>query len=155
MRIPVATFTFVLAIVEHQNKFLLAQEAKPERHKSWYLPAGGVDPYEDLVTAAIRETQEETGIVVEPTGILWFEHELYDTQRAAQPRARWRFFLTAKPVGGTLKKRADKHSLQAGWFSLSEARRLPLRSTEVLTALETYTHSKVIVPISLYRMVRL
>ena len=35
---------------------------KPDYKDTWQLPGGGVDEFEDPRTAAIRETEEETGI---------------------------------------------------------------------------------------------
>lgn len=37
---------------------------KPDYKDTWQLPGGGVDEYEDPKQAAVRETKEETGIVI-------------------------------------------------------------------------------------------
>lgn len=44
-------------------ELLLVESAKPiHRGKLYIFPAGGIDPGEDSLTAAIRETEEEAGI---------------------------------------------------------------------------------------------
>lgn len=40
----------------------MVQEAK--HGQGWYLPAGRVEPREELAQAAMRETLEETGVPV-------------------------------------------------------------------------------------------
>ncbi len=59
----------VLCVLRHQAKgrsqeFLLLKRLK-EPNQGLYTPVGGkLDPYENALTAAIRETKEETGINV-------------------------------------------------------------------------------------------
>lgn len=49
----------------------LALERGPGRGEGvWYVPGGGVDPGEDPLDAAVRETREETGLDVEDVRIL-------------------------------------------------------------------------------------
>lgn len=47
------------------GRFLAVNES---RGRGWWLPAGFVEPGDDLMTAAIRETQEEAGIDVKLEG---------------------------------------------------------------------------------------
>lgn len=50
------------------------QEAKSECVGSWYLPAGRVEPNEDLYQAVRREVHEETGLTCEPTTLIMVEN---------------------------------------------------------------------------------
>jgi len=52
----------VLCILKHQEQFLLLQRGK-EPHKGQYIPVGGkVEPFEDPLSAVVREVFEETGL---------------------------------------------------------------------------------------------
>ena len=54
-----------MIVLRHQDQFLLLKRAKPP-HRDKYVPVGGkLEPYEDPYTAAKRELQEETGLVVD------------------------------------------------------------------------------------------
>lgn len=56
--------TAVLCVLKQGHRFLLLKRLK-EPNKDTYTPVGGkLDPYENPYEAAIRETREETGIVV-------------------------------------------------------------------------------------------
>lgn len=51
-----------MVVLRHQDMLLLLKRANPP-HAGKYLPVGGkLEPFEDPYTAALRETEEETGI---------------------------------------------------------------------------------------------
>lgn len=54
-------------IFDENNRVLLARHADTKR---WVAPGGSIEPNEKPVDALIRETLEETGLIVEPTKIL-------------------------------------------------------------------------------------
>lgn len=57
-----------LCILRNDSRLLLLKRAKAP-HQHHYTPVGGkLDPYESPLQAAIRETYEETGIVVDTMG---------------------------------------------------------------------------------------
>jgi 8-oxo-dGTP pyrophosphatase MutT (NUDIX family) len=61
------TWNFSLVVVQHPDgRFLAVHES---RGRGWWLPAGFVDPGDDLMSAAIRETKEEAGIDVRLEGM--------------------------------------------------------------------------------------
>ena len=54
----------VLCILQHQDSFLLLKRLKPP-NQGMFTPVGGkLDPHESPLQAALRETREETGIVL-------------------------------------------------------------------------------------------
>ena len=55
-----------VVIKSDQGKILLA---KPNYKKSWQLPGGGVDNGESPEDAAVREVQEELGLVISKDGL--------------------------------------------------------------------------------------
>ena len=126
-RPPIPTWFFVLAVVRRAERFLLVHECK--HGQLWYLPAGRVEPGENFVTAAERETMEEAGIAIQVDGIIRIEHT------PSPQNARVRLIVAAKPTGDTPpKSEPDAESLEAAWFTISEMRKLPLRGQEVLDA---------------------
>lgn len=132
VRIP-STF-FVLVVVEHEGRVLLVREAK--HGQKWYAPAGGIEPGETIVEAAVRETMEEAGVRVEPTAILRVEQQWFPLEGATREGSLsswWRFILRAHPVGSIApKQHADEHSLEARWVTPEEIPRFELRHPEVI-----------------------
>lgn len=131
----------VLVVVPHEGKYLLVEE----RDGTFYLPAGRVEPGENLLAAAVRETAEEAGIVVGLRGILGFDHADSGTS------AKMRFAFVGYPaVVGEPKRVSDDHSRGAGWFTKAEVRRLPLRHPEVLTWIERFEAGAPLLPCAAY-----
>lgn len=54
-------------IFDESSRILLAKHADTGR---WVAPGGSIEPNEKPVNAVIRETLEETGLIVKPTKIL-------------------------------------------------------------------------------------
>jgi 8-oxo-dGTP diphosphatase len=50
------------AVVVADGRVLLIRRAVPEGELVWQLPAGKIEPGEDALAAAARETFEETGL---------------------------------------------------------------------------------------------
>jgi 8-oxo-dGTP pyrophosphatase MutT (NUDIX family) len=124
-RDAIPTWFFVLVVVRSSGRFLLVHERK--HGQGFYLPAGRVEPGESLIDAAKRETMEETGIPIVIEHVLRIEH-------SPQPggSARVRVIFVARPLDARPPKSIpDEESLGAGWFTLEELDRLPLRGREV------------------------
>ncbi len=71
-RVFTQSFVVVGAILEKDGKFLLVKESNrglPDDGK-WNQPAGWLDVGEDVVKAAKREVEEETGVSFTPKAVL-------------------------------------------------------------------------------------
>ncbi len=124
-RDPIPTWFFVVVVVRRGDRFLVVHERK--HGQLWYLPAGRVEPGEDLVAAAEREALEETGLPVKVDGIVRVEH-------TPDPRglARLRVVFAAHATSDQPPKSTpDDESLEARWVTLAELDGIPLRSNEV------------------------
>jgi ADP-ribose pyrophosphatase YjhB (NUDIX family) len=69
----------VAAFIEQSDHVLLVeQQARHDPGPTWALPAGRVEPGEDLVGALERELREETGLSLLATPVLAFVAESED-----------------------------------------------------------------------------
>lgn len=66
MKVPIGLKKVAsMCVLKHKDKFLLLKRAK-EPNKGMYVPVGGkLEPFEDQITAVLRETQEESGILLD------------------------------------------------------------------------------------------
>jgi 8-oxo-dGTP pyrophosphatase MutT (NUDIX family) len=142
-REAIPTWFFVVVVVRKDDKFLLVHERKHEQ--KWYLPAGRIEPREDFIRAAERETLEESGVPVELDGILHIHHTpMFDGS------ARVRFIVTAHPVDDTPpKSEADEESLGAGWVTLDEIREIDLRGEDVWKICQAVANGAPVYPLNL------
>lgn len=139
-----STTLVVLTVVAHQGRYLVVEE----RDGTFYLPAGRVEPGENLVAAAVRETAEEAGMMIGLRGLLGFDHEWVG---GPSPHAKLRFAFVGYPaLLGPPKRAADRHSRGARWASPEEIATLPLRHAEVLTWIERHRRATALLPCSAY-----
>jgi ADP-ribose pyrophosphatase YjhB (NUDIX family) len=150
-RVAVPIYAFVLVLVENKGRYLLIQEAKPDRGYPWFIPTGGVEPGESLVEAAKRETLEEAGLIVEPRHILRIDHVIPRGQGRQRPTPElWHFTIVAEVTGGTLKTIGDGHSRQAQWFRPEQMDSLNLRSPFVVELIAMHRRQAPSLPIEAY-----
>ena len=64
---------FSAVLINDQGEVLMMQEAKSTCAGQWYLPAGRMEPGEDIAEAAQREVLEETGLHFQITTLLMVE----------------------------------------------------------------------------------
>lgn len=142
-REAIPTWFFVVVIVRKDDKFLLVHERK--HGQKWYLPAGRIEPREDFIRAAIRETLEETSVPVAVDGILHIFHTpMFDGS------ARVRYIVTAHPADDTPpKSEPDEDSLGAAWLSFEEIQQIPLRGNDVLGIIHSVLNGADVYPLNL------
>lgn len=95
---------------------------------TWSLPGGAVDHGEDPCDTVVRETAAETGLSVSVATLT----DVLADMRALPERGITihtdRLLYRVSVRGGTLTERVDQPTDLARWFTLEQARELPLRS---------------------------
>jgi 8-oxo-dGTP diphosphatase len=100
------------AVIIHGGRLLLVRRRVTEGSLSWQFPAGQVESGESPEDAAVRETFEETGLVVAARRILG--------DRVHPATKRQMFYVEADAITGTAHV-ADQEELDAvAWVKSSE-----------------------------------
>jgi 8-oxo-dGTP diphosphatase len=100
------------AVIIQDGRLLLVRRRVAEGSLSWQFPAGQVEPGESAEDAAVRETFEETGLVVAARRILG--------DRVHPATKRQMFYVEADAIAGTAHV-ADQEELDAvAWVKSSE-----------------------------------
>ncbi|MEI8382218.1 MAG: NUDIX domain-containing protein, partial [Planctomycetota bacterium] len=103
-----------------------------------------VEPGEDFIAAAKRETLEEAGIPIEVTGIVRIEHT------PIPQGTRMRLIVTARPINDSPPKSiADEESLEARWFTFHELHHLALRGDDVLAVFDYLEQGGEVAPLTI------
>ena len=71
---------------------------------------------ESAPAAAVREVREETGLEVEPEGLIGVYTDYYDEYPGGDKAQTILFFFALKVVGGTLSE-GDSETLELKWFA--------------------------------------
>jgi 8-oxo-dGTP diphosphatase len=105
-----------VAVVERNGQFLVVRRVKEEMSLRWAFPAGIVRPSEESRQAAVRETEDETGItcrIVRKIG------------RRVHPETRTTLiYWLCKWTGGKGEVRAPKELAEVKWVTGREALQL-------------------------------
>ena len=130
----------VATVVVKDDTFLMVRETQ-EGVKVINQPAGHVEPGEDVIAAAIRETLEETCWNVQITGYLGFSN----AKSATTGITYYRHTFLAEPVSFDANAELDPDIDSAQWMSAAEIRdpsNVP-RSDMVVKVLEDYEAGRV------------
>lgn len=111
----------VAGIVLKGGEILLVRHEK-EGRSYWLLPGGGVDYGETVGEALVRELREETGLEVQPNGVVW----LSDSIPPDRHRHIIHLWMLAEVVGGTLHCVPDGRVVGAEFVPVERLRDLEL-----------------------------
>jgi 8-oxo-dGTP diphosphatase len=103
----------VAVVVVEDRRLLLVRRRYGDYAGSWCIPCGHVGWDEDVRVAAVRETEEETGLAVELDGV-------YDVHTNFHNRNRHNagIWFRGHRVGGAL--RAGDDAVDAGFFAFDD-----------------------------------
>ena len=101
-------------VVNGKGKVLLIKRARGKRRGKWSLPGGRGDKGESQKEAAVRETLEETNVLLTPNCKLYYRVKSDGGAKV----------FRGKRLGKTKVKYQKRECLDAGWFSKSELRSL-------------------------------
>lgn len=112
-------------LLEQDGRVLLVRRVNEPFRGLWTLPAGFVDADEDPALAAVRETLEETGLVIRVTKVL-------DVIAGREhPRgADFVIVYAAQLLSGTLSPADDVDA--AAWFERSDLPPLAFKATRLM-----------------------
>ena len=105
----------VATVVERNGEFLMVRETK-DGVQVLNQPAGHVEPGEDVIAAALRETLEETGWEVKITGFLGFSNAM----SVVTGITYYRLVFVAEPVKFNQNAEVDSDIDSAEWMTLEE-----------------------------------
>jgi ADP-ribose pyrophosphatase YjhB (NUDIX family) len=121
-RYPSRPYVGVGVIIWRGDRVLLIRRGKPPRKDDWGLPGGMQDIGETIIEAACREAREETGLDIEPLGIVTaIDGISYDKDG----RAEFHYTIVevaAESREGEAEARSDV--LGVRWATLDEVERL-------------------------------
>lgn len=129
----------VATIVERDGRFLMVEEYAQGNTPVINQPAGHIEEGETVITAARRETLEETGWSVEPRGLVG----LYIYTSPVNGVTYHRYCLFADAIAEVPDAILDEGIIGPRWLTLEELQTTAqLRSPMVLTCVEDYVAGK-------------
>ncbi|WP_435176287.1 NUDIX hydrolase [Actinacidiphila sp. bgisy145] len=97
------------AVIVHEGRVLMVRRRVREGELSWQFPAGKVEPGEERADAAVRETQEETGLTVAPVKSLG--------ERVHPKTGRLMSYTACRILSGTTHVAAPEEVAAVAWVA--------------------------------------
>jgi 8-oxo-dGTP diphosphatase len=129
------------------NKVLMIKENKPSAINKWNFPSGRIEHKEDILNAACREVQEETGYDVRLTGTTGIYNFISSSNHQVIL-----FHFTGKIAGGSLRIE-ENEIVDSIWIKVSELMKLDngeLRDPSVLKQIINNVLNKNIYPLPVF-----
>jgi 8-oxo-dGTP pyrophosphatase MutT (NUDIX family) len=130
-----------VAIIDNQGRLLLGKEAETGL---WMLPGGAVDPNERPADAAIRECFEETGLLIEITGLIGVFGGAEFLVR--YPNGDECYYISSAFRGAVINRSsvsADGELSEIGYFSQAEFEQLATSAQTKLIVHTIFADSKI------------
>jgi ADP-ribose pyrophosphatase YjhB (NUDIX family) len=134
---PDRPFVGVGGVVIHRNRALLIRRGGEPLKGEWSIPGGLIEVGESLEAALRRELMEETGLDVEPLGII----EVFDRIFRRGRRVQYHFVIVdyvCRLRGGRLRPASDV--LDARWVRREELGKYHLTRKATSVALKSFAH---------------
>ncbi len=112
------------AIIKRGNRLLLVRRINPPSQDMFAFPGGRGEPGETPADTALRELQEETGIVARHPQ-LFATYDLPSRDSAGQLTSHFLLSVFLVEADEQTAALAADDAADAGWFTLEEIRRLP------------------------------
>ncbi|MFE5947326.1 NUDIX hydrolase [Streptomyces sp. NPDC056480] len=109
------------AVCVRDGQMLLARWVAGDGTKRWTLPGGGMDHGEEPVDTVVREVEEETGYLTEPTALLGIDSIRRGWLRRLGGPGDFqglRIIYEARITGGALRNETDGSTDLAAWHPL-------------------------------------
>jgi 8-oxo-dGTP diphosphatase len=100
------------AVIVQDGKVLLVKRRVKEGSLSWQFPAGEVEPGETGSQAAVRETQEETGLTVAEVKVIG--------ERVHPNTGRTMIYVACQVLGGVARVADDEELSEMAWSAGDE-----------------------------------
>ena len=113
--------------VDNQDRVLLQRRRDTGQ---WAIPMGKQELGETVAQCAIRETREETGVLVEVTGLLgiYSDPAHIVAYGDGEIRQEYEVILLGRPMNG--EPTANDEASAAGWFTAEELKDLDIHPTQ-------------------------
>lgn len=117
----------VTAVVVEERQLLLVHKVDNDR---WALPGGAIDIGESAMAAAIRETQEETGVDIQVLGLVGIYTEPRHVMRYDDGEVRQQFSLCFRARALDTRTRIQpSETKEVRWVRLDEVPRLNIHAS--------------------------
>jgi 8-oxo-dGTP diphosphatase len=106
-------------LIRHGREVLLSQrrDPNPAFDGLWHAPSGKLDAGESVLDAAVREADEEVGVLIDPAD-LDHVHTIHVNGSGPEPRLGL-FFATGHWIGEPVNREPDK-CRSVRWFPLND-----------------------------------
>jgi 8-oxo-dGTP pyrophosphatase MutT (NUDIX family) len=137
----IATTAAAVSVFDQRGSLLLVQLADSGH---WSLPGGAIDPDEAPADAAVRECWEETGLLVEPIGLIGvFGGPEF---RVRYPNGDVTYYTTiafaARVIGGSLQVDGDETVALRYWTKAECNDTASLTSSGRIIAAQSFEHAE-------------